>query len=399
MPDATSIAFGSTICNTGCMKKRTFWIGQVERAWETKSVVWLHGARRVGKTMLCQSLEQIEYFDCELPRVRRMLEDPEAFLKSVRGKRVVLDEIQRLPNPSEILKIAADHYPDSQVLATGSSTLQASAKFGDTLTGRKVELWLTPMMSADLTDFGDTDLPHRLQHGGLPGFFLSPEVPEREYEEWMDSFWARDIQELFRLERQWSFQRLLELLLAQSGGMFEATRFAGPCEISRTTVANYLNVLEATRVVHVIRPFSTHRATEVVTAPKVYGFDTGFVCHHRGWTSLRPEDLGDLWEHYVLNEIYARTQGRAVHYWRDKRGHEVDFVLPKRGQPPTAVECKWSADSFDTKNLRAFRYQHPEGENWLVAADVDKAYRRSVDGLEVEFVGLRELANKLGKAK
>jgi len=34
-------------------------------------------ARRVGKTYLCQSLPDIEYFDCELPRVRRMMEDPE----------------------------------------------------------------------------------------------------------------------------------------------------------------------------------------------------------------------------------------------------------------------------------------------------------------------------------
>jgi len=85
------------------------------------------------------------------------------------------------------------------VIATGSSTLQASAKFRDTLTGRKAELWLTPIMSVDLADFGDTDLPHRLRHGGLPGFFLSSEVPDRDYEEWMDSFWARDIQELFRL--------------------------------------------------------------------------------------------------------------------------------------------------------------------------------------------------------
>jgi hypothetical protein len=379
------------------MKTRTHWIEVVERAWETRSVIWLYGVRRVGKTMLCQSLERTEYLDCELPRVRRMLEDAEAFLRSARGKRVVLDEVQRLRNPSEVLKIAADHYPDTRILATGSSTLQASAKFRDSLTGRKAEVWLTPMMSVDLFDFGDTDLLRRLQRGGLPGFFLSPEAPEREYEEWTDSFWARDIQELFRLERRWGFQRLLEMLLAQSGGIFEASRFAGPCEISRTTVASYLDVLEETRVVHVLRPFSTHRATEIVSAPKVYGFDTGFVCHHRGLGELRPDDVGGLWEHYVLNEIHARTQGRAVRYWRDKRHHEVDFILPRRGRPPIAIECKGSASGFDPRNLRAFRHRYPEGDNWLVAADVDEAYRQSLDGLEVEFLGLADLANRVGK--
>jgi hypothetical protein len=42
-----------------------------------------------GKTCLCQTLPEVEYFDCELPRVRRMMEDPEGFLDGLRGKRVV----------------------------------------------------------------------------------------------------------------------------------------------------------------------------------------------------------------------------------------------------------------------------------------------------------------------
>jgi predicted AAA+ superfamily ATPase len=58
-------------------------------------VVWLSGVRRVGKTFLCQSLPDIEYFDCELPRMRRMPDDPQAFLEGIRGRRVALDEVHR----------------------------------------------------------------------------------------------------------------------------------------------------------------------------------------------------------------------------------------------------------------------------------------------------------------
>ena len=228
------------------MVTRTSWIARIERAWCSRSVVWLMGVRRVGKSVLCQSLPAREYFDCELPRVRRLLEDPEGFLRQHRGKRVVLDEAHRLPNPSELLKIAADHFPTTRVLATASSTLGASARFRDTLTGRKAEVWLTPMTLADLVDFGNEDLPHRMLHGGLPPFFLAEEPPERDFQEWVDAYWAKDVLELFRLERRQSFQRLVELLMAQSGGMFEATPFARACEVSRTTIGNYLAVLEAT---------------------------------------------------------------------------------------------------------------------------------------------------------
>src|SRR5579875_2289650 len=281
------------------MVQRHFWLQRVERAWRERTVVWLAGVRRVGKTCLCQTLPNIEYFDCELPRVRRMMEDAQGFLDGLEGRRIVLDEIHRLPNPSELLKIAADHYPQLRILATGSSTLGASAKFRDTLAGRKRDLWLTPMGLADLEDFKRRDLRHRFLRGGLPPFFLAEEFPERDFQEWMDAYWAKDVQELFRLESRSPFQKFTELVMAQSGGVFEATRFAQPCEVSRTTIANYLKVLEATFVAHVIRPFSSHRPSEIVSAPRVYAFDTGFVCYYRGWQELRQQDLGELWEHFV----------------------------------------------------------------------------------------------------
>jgi len=373
------------------VQNRPFWTGKIEEAWKQRSVVWLPGVRRAGKTTLCQSLPDVEYFDCERPRTRRLFEDPEAFLDTVRGRRIVLDEVHRLPDPSELLKIAADHYPDVRVLATGSSVLGASARFRDTLTGRKREVWLTPMALADQEAFGPASLAHRLLRGGLPPFFMAADFPEADVQEWLDAYWARDIQELFRLERRQSFQRFVELLLARSGGLFEATRFARECEISRTTITNYLGVLEATFVAHVVRPFTTRRAAEIVAAPKVYGFDTGFVAYYRGWETLRREDLGALWEHYVLNELHASLQRRDIRYWRDKQGHEVDFVLAHRGGAPVAIECKWSARDFDAANLRVFRRHYPSGETFLVAQDADRPSSRRIDEFTLSVVSLRDL--------
>ena len=392
VPNAITFAFSATICyHEGIMIERQFWIERIEGAWQNRSVVWLPGVRRAGKTCLCRTLPDIEYFDCELPRVRRMMEDPQAFLDDLRGRRIVLDEIHRLENPSELLKIAADNYPDTYILATGSSTLGASAKFADTLAGRKTEIWLTPMTLQDMDDFGKPDIAQRLLRGGLPPFFLADETPELEFQEWMDAYWAKDMQELFRLERRHSFQKFAELLMARSGGIFEATGYAAPCEVSRSTISNYLSVLESTFVVHVVRPFSTHRPTEIVSAPKVYAFDTGFVCYHRGWYDLRSDDLGLLWEHFVLNEIHASLQSRRVGYWRDKRGHEVDFVLSDQYRDPVAIECKWSASDFNPSNMLAFRRQHPDGQNYVVANDIDRAYSREYSGVVVRFCGVADM--------
>jgi predicted AAA+ superfamily ATPase len=372
------------------MFDRRYWVDRVEDAWTRRSLIWLVGVRRVGKTVLSRSLEDVEYFDCELPSVRRLLEDPEAFLRSVDGRRLVLDEVHRLADPSELLKIAVDHFSNVRILATGSSTLQATSKFRDSLSGRKEEIWLTPMIEADRLSAGGS-LRERLASGGLPAHYLQG-GSDRDVQDWLDSYWAKDIQELFRLERRAGFARFVELVLTRSGGVFEATAFAGPAQISRSTVANYLSVLEITKVAHVIRPFSTKRANELTHAPKVYGFDTGFVATLRGWGELRDEDLGSLWEHYVLNEIQARTRGIEIRYWR-ARGQEVDFVLVGRGTAPVAIECKWRADGREhLRGLKAFRRLYPEGGSFVVASDVDRPFQRELmPGVTVRFVGLEHL--------
>jgi uncharacterized protein len=380
--------------------KRPFFESLIEEAWKQKTIIWLMGVRRVGKTSLCTSLANVEYFDCELPRVRQLMADPEQFLTSKQGKRIILDEIHRLDNPSELLKIAADHYPTISIIATGSSTLGASKKFRDTLTGRKREIWLTPLLLEELAAFGNQDLRHRFLCGGLPSFFTQSQPPEKDFQEWIDAYWAKDIQELFSVGKRSSFQKCAELLLAHSGSQYEATRYATRCEISRATVANYLAVLQETFVVQVVRPFSKYKPNEIVLMPRVYGFDTGFVCYAKGWRELHETDLGLLWEHCVLNEIQAHLQTRSVHYWRDKKGHEVDFVLPSRSGSVVAVECKYTSnahlDEIGT-NIEAFRKLHPEGENFVVASDIDRPFERTYKNITLSFVSSQELTTRLKK--
>ena len=255
------------------------------------------------------------------------------------------------------------------------------------------------MCLPDLEDAKRPDLKHRFLRGGLPPFLLPETLPERDFQEWMDAYWAKDIQELFRLERRASFQRFPEMLMAQSGGVFEATRFARPCEVSRTTIVNHLAVLEATFVAHVVRPYSSRRQHEIVAAPKVYAFDTGFVCYHRGLHDLRSDDRGILWEHLVLNEMHAHLQSRDVRYWRDKRGHEVDFVVAPRGRPPVAIECKWSARDFEWTNLRAFLGHYPAATALVVAQDVRERFTRRRGDLSATFLGLTGLIGTLTNAR
>ena len=352
---------------------------------DQKSVVWLSGVRRVGKTTLCKSLGlSAIYFDCELPSVRAQLENPEFFLEQHKNQFIILDEIHRLGDPSNILKIAADHYPNIKIVATGSSTMAAKQKFNDTLTDRKRDLWVQPFSVSEVGNHQTYSLDRRLLHGGLPPAYMKDLPDDAFFSEWLESFWAKDVQELFVIDKKASFLKLAELILRQSGEIFEATSLARPCEISRQTVTNYLEVLSISLFAIVVRPYTANRAGDIISAPKVYGFDTGFVCFSRGWDSLRPEDRGGLLEHLVLSDLIFQYGRDKIFYWRNKQKHEVDFIIkPARGKDVHAIECKSNYKNFDIKNLRAFRKSYPQGKNFLYAANVTAPMSLSISGFDI----------------
>jgi uncharacterized protein len=378
------------------MVQRTFWLKLLESARPKKSIIYISGVRGTGKTSLCQNIPGIEYLDCQTSGVRRHLEKPASFFEQLKSREVVLDDIHLLPNFHQVLQILADRLPSLKIIMTGSLTFEALSRSDETQLKKIIPIWLLPIMSRDLIDFGNTDLPHRFLRGGLPSFFLSREMKGKDFQDWMDSLWAKDIQEQFRLERRSSLQRFMEMLFRQSGDLFEATRFAAPCEVSRPTIRNYLSALESLGIVYVLPPFTTRRSTEIVSAPKAYAFDTGLICHFRGWNQLRQDDFSLLWRHWVLNEILSLLQSPRLLYWQDKRGHEVDFILIQRDHGLVALQCEWKADDFDPANLKAFRNQYPGGENWIVCQDVDQTFSRSYNSMKVEFISLEDLDQRLG---
>lgn len=374
------------------MADRTIWLKRLNSAWKAAPIVWLSGVRRVGKTTLCRQLEGAEFLNCDLPEVAARLEDPVRLFKSLRARSLVLDEVHQLTDPSRVLKIAADEFPNLRIVATGSSTLAATEKFSDSLTGRKRHVHLVPVLASELAAFGVSSLEHRLLRGGLPQALLAEDHDRAFYAEWLDSYFARDVRELFRVEKRGAFLALLETLFRQSGGQLEITSMARASGLSRPTVMTYLDVMETTHAVTRLRPWSGGvNDRDLVQSPKVYAFDSGFVCHARGYTDLRPEDRGPLLEHLTLETLQSLEKLPRIHYWRDKDKREVDFILPHARDRVDAIEVKWNADAFEPRNLLAFRASYPKGRNWLVSAQTSALHTREVAGLELHCVGIEQL--------
>lgn len=376
------------------MIQRPAWLRRLDEGWNQRPVVWLSGVRRVGKTTLARMLSDVRYLNCDLPSVRRALADPELFFDALAPNTVVaFDEVHRLPDPSIPLKIAADEYPGLRVLATGSSTLAATAKFGDSLAGRKFNLHLCPVPWEECIDaFGMTDLDWRLLHGGLPEALLAPVPDAGFYSEWIDSLYARDILELFNIRSRQGFLTLLRLLLLRSGGQVDYTSLASLSELGRQTVKAHIEAMCVAHVVRLLKPFHGGGKQEIVSRPKCYAFDTGFVAFERGWEQIRSDDRGILWEHLVLDSLLTRFHEDDVFYWQDKSRRKVDFVISRPGGVVDAVECKINPDRLDSAAVEVFRRIYPKGSNYVVTPLDREPYRIRRKELVFTVCSTRHLA-------
>jgi predicted AAA+ superfamily ATPase len=380
------------------MIDRPYWKERVEAAWRRRPIVWLAGVRRVGKTTLARMLTHTAYMNCDLPSVVRRLRDPEFFYESQpRNAIIILDEVHRLDDPSRVLKIAADAYPHLRILATGSSTLAATRKFRDSLTGRKSVVILAPILWPECEGaFGVRDLDLRLIRGGLPEPLMAKTKDTGFFAEWFDSFYARDIQELFAIRDRTGFLGLMRLLLRQSGGLLDYSALSRECDVSRPTVKSHVEALSVACALCLIRPFHGGGRRELIRRPKAYGFDTGFITFLRGWNEIRDEDRGLLWEHLVLDVLRASVASENVFYWRDKSGREVDFVV-KEGRQAHAIECKINPDRFNSEAIRIFRGIYRDGRNYLVCPRIREPYRQRAGNLSLRVVGCQDILREFGQ--
>jgi len=375
------------------MIERPFWIQRIYQAWEKRPIVWLSGVRRAGKTTLAQMFPRAAYQNCDLPSVGRQLFDPESFYDSLdKGTIVIFDEIHRLEDPSRLLKISADAYPHLKVLATGSSTLAATKKFRDSLTGRKHMIYLSPVLWSECTgNFNIKQLHRRLLHGGLPEPLLSETKDAAFFSEWMDSFYARDIQELFGIRNRTGFMKLLHLLLRQSGSLIDYTNLARLSDLSRHTVKAHIEAMSITHAVFLLPPFQGGGRREITRRPKCYSFDTGFVTFVKGWDSIREDDCSLLWEHLVLDILRTVVDDHNLLYWRDKSGREVDFVIKGGREQVDAVECKINPDHFDPAHLAVFRSLYSKGRNYVLSPNIKSSYQRHYGKLQVDFISINQI--------
>ena len=338
-------------------------VAAIANLLEQFPVVAIIGARQVGKTTLARMMAvrhevtPVVAFDLEDPRDRARLADPILALEPLRGL-VILDEIQRLPEVFEVLRVLADR-PDTPVrfLVLGSAGPGLLRQGAESLAGR-IAYYELPGLRLDEVPSEHADA--LWVRGGFPRSFLAESEARSALwrREFLRTFTERDLPQLGVGVAADTMQRFWTMLAHTHGHTLNASALARSFGVSDATVRRYLDSLTSALVVRQLRPWHENLRKRQVKAPKVYITDTGVLHTLLGLDTahdlLGHPQVGASWEWFALSNVVERLGadwGRDAYFWGTYAGAEVDLVVI-RGNRRLGFEVKRTSAPSLTPSMR-----------------------------------------------
>lgn len=320
-------------------------------------VVALTGPRQSGKTTLArQAFPGKPYFSFEDLEVRqRALSDPRQFLAQL-PVGAVLDEVQHCPEVFSYLQGVVDERQRmGEFVLTGSQQFGVSERITQSLAGRVGLVQLLPLSWPELLHAGlaAPTLEQALWTGGYPALFDRRRQLDNPAQ-WLSAYTAtyveRDVRQVLAVSNLSLFQRFVLMCAARTGQLLNLSALASDCGISHTTARNWLTVLQASYVVHLLQPYHRNFGKRLVKMPKLYFLDTGLLCHllriDSAQTLATHALRGAIFESWVMAETLKHRWNQGlpadIHFWRDNHGTEIDLLFEYRGTLH-AVEIKSGA--------------------------------------------------------
>lgn len=322
------------------------------RALARFPAVGVLGPRQCGKTtFLRRALRDWTYLDLERPSdAEPLLADPEARLRQL-GDRVIFDEAQRVPALFPVLRAVIDERRagHGRFVFAGSASPTLVREISESLAGRTGFVDVSPLRWDEVAGRRQSNLGTLWFRGGFPNAYLTRSDAARTawLEAYTRTFIERDLAALGIDVSAAQMRRLWTMLAHVNGGLWNASQLAASLGVSYHTVNRYVDILEQTFLVRMLRPFYVNVGKRLVKSPKVYFRDTGLLHFFLGIHSQRALDThpsrGASWETFIIDQlisIYQRWRPAAQPYfWRTAKGDEVDLLVDL-GKKKIAFEVK-----------------------------------------------------------
>lgn len=338
-------------------------------------VVALVGPRQVGKTSLLErAFPSHRFVSLDVGAQAEMAETrPSEFLARFPPP-AVIDEVQYAPGLLRHLKAEVDRQRSNGLFVlTGSQGFPLMQGLSESLAGRVAVIPMLGLSASELAASGRlpgaTGWPALLWRGSFPALWAEAEGGpgrDRWYQGYLASYLERDVRNLLRVSSLRDFERFLRACAARTAQSLNLADMARDVGVAPSTAREWLGVLHASNLVHLLEPYHRSLGKRLAKSPKLHFTDTGLASFLMGFDSAEAAwhapQSGALWESHVVGQWLRwrdwHAPAASLWYWREASGSEVDLLVEHNGAL-TAIECKRSErpgtdDARSLHRLRAF---------------------------------------------
>lgn len=323
--------------------QRLLFLKQLETAFKVHNITALLGPRQCGKTTLakqyCAKIPEFSkaaYFDLENPTDLERLKNPKLAFEPLTGL-IVIDEIQRRPDLFPVLRYIHDENPDKRFLILGSASRDLIHQSSESLAGRIGYLEVTPFLANELQEI---DMKNLWLRGGFPRSFLASDndISYTWRRDYVRTYLEQDIPALGINIPAENIRRFWMMLSHYHGQVLNSSELAGSLGFSRQTITKYLDLLAATFMVRVLKPWFVNIKKRQIKNPKIYLRDSGifhYFLNIKDQSSLLTSPkLGASWEGFALEQVVQglRADIHECYFWGTHNRAELDLLVIKDGK-------------------------------------------------------------------
>ena len=331
---------------------------KVKRLSSLYPVIAITGPRQSGKTTLAREIfPKHLYLNLEnLDLLAAARTDPRGFLRLGSKQKIIIDEIQKLPDLLSYIQVEADEQKISgQFIITGSQQFELSEKISQSLAGRVANFTLLPLAISEIDNLPAYE---KLAVSGFyPRLYDRPIPPKDYYRDYLSTYVERDVRQIKNVGDLSSFQRFLQLAAGRIGQIINLSSLASDTGVSSRTAESWLSVLETSYIIFRLQPYFQNYGKRVIKSPKIYFYDTGLLCYLLGIDTPNELSLhfatGHIFENMAiadrLKKIFNERSSDRLYFFRDNNGLELDLVID-HGGIQTGIEIK-SGKTFNADML------------------------------------------------
>ena len=288
------------------------------------------------------------------------------------GDKVIFDEAQKAPEIFDYIKLLVDEdrQKTGKFILSSSSQLSFSKEVSESLAGRIGLLNLLPY------EYGE--MPKALQNTSL--YFGSyPELVDKKYRlfddryaSYIETYIEKDLRSIANVGNLRDFQRLIQLLAANTSQVLNFSNFSNALGVDLKTVKRWISILEASYIIFLLPPYFNNLGKRIIKSPKIYFYDVGLVSHLCGISNQTLYEKGPmhgpLFENYIIAECYKinvhRKNHSKLYYYRTGHGVEVDLIIDHR-HSKELIEIKTS-ETFHPKMIKSIETIREPSDRALV---------------------------------